>query len=69
MASSWPQTPAPTPGQGELLHEIPSCLQVGRRCLHQRTLPRLHCRPKEDQVEVVPWPHVPQDFMERLLGL
>lgn len=29
----------------------------------------MHSSPKEDQVKVVPWPHVPQDFKERLLGL
>lgn len=69
MTSRWPQTPALTPGQRELLHKVPSCVQIGGRCLHQRAPPGLHCRPKEDQVEVVPWPQVPQDFKERLLGL
>lgn len=53
MASSVPD-PCPYPGQGELLHEIPSCLQVGRRCLYQRTFHDCTADPKRDQVEVVP---------------
>lgn len=63
------QAPVLTPFQSEALHEVPSRLQIGGRCGHQRALPRLHARPKEDQVEIVSWPHVPQDFKERFLGL
>lgn len=61
--------PVLTPGQGEEPNEVLGRLYIGSRCLHQRAPPRLHVRPKEHQVEVVPWPHVPQDFKECLLGL
>lgn len=65
----WPESPALTPSQIEAPHKVLGCLHIGGRGRHQRVPPRLHVRPKEDQVEVVAWPHVPQDFKERLLGL
>lgn len=68
-APRWPEMPAFTPGQGEAPNEVLSRLHVGGGCLHQGAPPRLYFRPKEDQVEVVPWPHVLQDFKECLLGL
>lgn len=68
-AARWPEMPALTPSQGEAPNEVLSRQHIGGRCLHQRAPPRLHFSPKEDQVKVVPWPHVPQDFKKRLLGL